>query len=254
MSQSNVFDSLRLNNNLKQAVIKNCTMEIRPDGAKTVRFRDISGVTVSFDPDEMRKLSAALYELIPLGGSLALNLLASHMLQVAIMTSHLDLGIIAEPPAVRQIELLKRKVSTDFALICALSLAHNHGQMVRPGVSEWELMHSALGVKDDDALVKKFRELLGSPQIITKVKYEVESPKVSGRSLSPESYANLASLASAQNWDPQVVLTLIEEHLSPTIRSNVAFYDNTVSSEEWRQLYDNICKLFNVAGSKDEKY
>src|SRR5258708_686654 len=127
MNQSDVFDSLQLKWNLEQAILKNCESEIRADGARTLCFRDIKGIDITFDPDEMRALSAGLGELIPLGGSLVPDLLASHMLQVAIMTSHLDLKITVERLAIRQAEFLKREIETDFGLISAFSLAHSHG-------------------------------------------------------------------------------------------------------------------------------
>jgi DNA-binding transcriptional LysR family regulator len=247
--QSSVFDSLRLRENLTRSVVKNCKMEIREDGARTASFRGLTSVSVSFAPPAMRALSGQLYDLIPLNGSLSANLVATHMLQVAIIVGQIDLIVVGLPRISRQIEFLRRRISTDFALICALSLADAHGYEIHLEISQWEVMHSALSVKDDDSLIQKFGELLGVVQSVAEPGCEAISSRGTERVLSPVSYANLASLASAENWDDSVIRTLIEEYLSPTFHSGVAYYSNTVSGDEWRQLYDSLCGLFENAHS-----
>lgn len=248
MSQSNVFDSQRLRDNLTRATIKNCRVEIRPDGVKTLRFRGITDVRVAFAPHAMRALSEHLYKLIPLNGSLSANLLARHMSQVAILAGHLELTVLGQLPAMaKQIELLERRISTDFALICAISLAHDHGYMISPEISQWEVMHSVLRVKDDDSLVQQFRESLAKVSTANKLAHEVIASGRVERVLSAASYANLAAVASAEDWDDRMVRILIEEYLSPMFHPSIVHYSNIVSGEEWRQLYDNTCRLFSDA-------
>jgi hypothetical protein len=64
-------------------------------------------------------------------------------------------------------------------------------------------------------------------------------PRV-GTGLSADSYSNLLSVASTDEWSYTRVVRLVEEYLSPTMPVPVRYRDNTVSGAEWRRLNERI--------------
>lgn len=58
--------------------------------------------------------------------------------------------------------------------------------------------------------------------------------------LSPQSFANLKSVAQADDWSDTVVLRLISEHLATRTRAGHAYRNSRVSGSDWRHLHTRI--------------
>jgi hypothetical protein len=212
----------------------------RPDGSCSLRFGRVSGITVRPGPRTMTLLPEQLSSLAHSDMSATPGSLARLMAEVAILASHADVEVGGPLGSEPQLALLKREITTDFALNCALTLAEARGYPVMPSEWLWVVLHSVLVVKEDDWLRRIFRQLLAETRSGTRPGSARQFPKGPGRTLSRESYWNLASEAERAGWDDEIRLRLIEEYLSPPPSAHLVRYGNTVSGAEWRELYDSI--------------
>lgn len=245
MRRIDYFDDARLKLYFEEAIANNCQIEKR-DGVTSLRFQDVISISVLPEPQTIDDLSVKLSKLASRDAS-DIDMLAHLMLEAAIIASHLDLRVLGPPAKSRQLGILRKKVSIDFALICSLSLAQVHGYSIRAEELQWEVMRSVLMVKDDDSLVRAFREFLSRTPEFDGPRYAIRNIRGADRVLSAESYWNLVSMAYVESWPDAVILRLIGEHLSLTLHPGFAHYSNTISGDEWRKMYERICELLRPA-------
>jgi hypothetical protein len=239
MAQITIFDVAHLRLNLEEAVAKNCQVQVR-DGTRVLCFQDVFGIRVVLERHAMAHVSEELSKRVSLSAPAGGVSLPNLMLEIAIYASDVGLKVLGPPRATRQLSELKRNVSADFALICSLSLARAHGHSVPQGAPEWDVMRSVLMVKDDDSLVRIFRESLNATQAPSEARDAIPNHIRPGRVLSAESFWNLVSMACGEDWPDSVTLQLIGEHLNPAIHPDSVPYSHTISGDEWRQIYERI--------------
>jgi hypothetical protein len=238
VTKIDIFDGRHLENNLEEAIAENCQVERYVDGTMTVRYRDIPGIKVLHRGQATLELSEQLRKLIPLYSSVTPDLLATLMVEVAIFASHLDIEVIGPSTRWKDLNRLRDRITADFALKCSLSLADAHGHSIAPEKSQREVIRSVLIVKDDDSLVRIFRDSLATARV----------PRSTDLALSAQSFWNLVSQADVENWNDSVIVRLIEEYLSLALNPHFAHYTNRIfSGEEWRQLHDRIYELCGCA-------
>jgi hypothetical protein len=240
MTHFNIFDGPHLIINLDKAIARNCREMRRPDGSCSLRFGIVSGITVRPGPRTMILLPEQLSSLTYGDESATPGSLARLMAEVAILASYADVEVGGPLGSEPQLAQLKRKITTDFALNCALTLAQARGYPVLPSEWLWVVLHSVLLVNDDDWLRWIFRELLAEARTGARAGNTRQFPRGPGRTLSKESYWNLVSEAERAGWDDEIVLRLIEEYLSPPPSAHLVRYGNTVSGAEWKELHDSI--------------
>ena len=245
MTRLHIFDGPHLIDNLESAIVRNCRVEMRADGGRSLRFGGVSGITVTPGLRMMVVLPGQLSDLAYSDNSVAPRSLALLMSEVAILASYADVAVRAPLVTSQQrnaLGLLRRKLATDFALSCALSVAQARGYAVRPSVSLWVVLHSVLMVKDDDWLRRIFRQLLAGTQGPGQSGRVLQVSSGSGRRLSKLSYWNLMSVADEAGWDDTIRLRLIEEYLDPAPSARLVHYGDgyEVSGAEWRELYDSL--------------
>jgi hypothetical protein len=231
MTKIDIFDGPHLENNLEEAIAENCQFERCADGTMTIRYRDISGIRVLHRAQGIQELSEQLRKLSSPPSSVTPDLLAPLMVEVAIFASHMDIQVIGPSARWEDLNRLRNRITADFALKCSLSLAGARGHSIAPEKSQREIMRSVITVKDDDSLVRIFRDSLTTARV----------PRSTDLALSAQSFWNLVSQADVENWNDSVILRLIEEYLSLALNPHFAHYTNEIfSGEEWRQLYYRI--------------
>lgn len=244
MAQLNIFDYAELNRYLRIAITKNCRIEPDVDGNLAVGFQEVSGIVILVSQETIELLSQEIQLWASKYGSSAPQSFAELLTGVAVIAKHVRLKVIGPPENQVQLDLLKRRVSGDFALICALSMARSRGYAIQLEKLSWEALFQALMAPDEDLLARIFQEALAA------VRPGNTSLKPSGtnRVLSRNSYWNLVSTAEAERWDDSVIIRLIEEHLSPAPHPHLVQYSLTeVSGDEWRELYEWLYVLDGLA-------
>lgn len=247
MTRLYIFDGPHLIDYLENAIARNCQVERRANGARSLCFGGVSDITVTPGLRMMVLLPEQLSDLVYSDNSVAPHSLSRLMSGVAILASHADVLVRAPLVTDQQhgvLRLLRRKITTDFALYCALSVAQYRGYSARSSVAWWDVLHSVLMVKDDDSLRRIFRELLVRPQAAGQPRRarQVQVTSGSGRRLSPQSYWNLMSVADEAGWSDAVCLRLIEEYLEPAPSARMAHYGDgyEVPGTEWIELHGSI--------------
>lgn len=243
MAQFNVFDYSELRGYLTEAIFRNCFVEMGEDGLPAFHFHGISGIDVVVGQTTIELLSQDLRIWTSLNGCTAPQALAELMAEVAVIVSHADLKVFALSGERAQLQFLKRKISSDFALICALSLARSRGYPSSLERLTLEAIYPALMARDEDLLSRKFREYLVAARPGIRADHARRSPSGTNRVLSAKSYWNLVSAAETGHWNDSVKQRLIEEYLSPAPHPCIVPYSNDVSGDEWRQLYEWIYEL-----------
>jgi hypothetical protein len=239
MTQLGIFDDRQLISYWKVAFSRHCLDETRVDGALTLRFRDVSGITWHAGERTMEVLSQQLRTLETISNvSAEEEWLADILASIAIIAGHADIKVIGPlEPSVR-LDLLRRSITRDFALICALSLARARGHTISLEEVTRQVAYPALLARDQDSIALIFRTLLGTPQPASGPRQVRRYQRAPRRELSAKSYWNLVSVGEVENWDDSVKLRLIEEYLSPAPHPHLISYINDdVSGDEWRELY-----------------
>jgi hypothetical protein len=223
MAEDHVLGALGLEKALRRAMQRNCLIRERHGGLSIVP------VTVLADPQTIDVLAGQLRRYTSLlieGGT---GPLAQLLADVAIIVSHAGLKVISPSASSTELKHQAARISTDFALECAVALAASRGYVISVNRIPLGDLSGALGDKDGGLLRSIFQESLGARL--------ARKPKKPSRELSAKSYWNLCSVADIDKWTDSAIVRLIEEYLSPPPSSLVAFYTNDVSGEDWRRLY-----------------
>ena len=152
----------------------------------------------------------------------------------------------------QQVRALTWKIRTELSVECSTYFAQIHGypitsaQVAHEPIARVMLMEDPwerLGVIYENSLVTA--SLAAGPQEIEDVPGKrnlrasaISSTAPTNRQLSVESYANLRSQAFQERWSDADILILIEEHLRPKLNLFAVNYSETVSGEEWLNLYN----------------
>lgn len=242
MAQPCIFDDVHLVSYWKVAIARHCLDETRVDGTLTLRFQDVSGISMRAGHRIIEVLSQQLrlWESIS-NRSTEEESLAQILAGVTIIAGHADVKVIGPLERSAQLDLLKRLITRDFALICALSLARACGHSISLEAITREVAYPALLARDQDSIARIFRAMLAAPQPANgpdQARRRLSGPRPA---LSTKSYWNLVSTAEVEGWDDSVKLRLIEEYLSPAPHPRLISYSNDdISDEEWRELYNWI--------------
>jgi hypothetical protein len=223
MAGDQVLGPLGLDKALRRAMQRNCLIRERHGGLSIVP------VTVLADPQTIDMLAGQLSTYTSLPIQDGPGPLARLLADVAIIVSHAGLTVSCPSASSSELRHQAARISTDFALECAVALAASRGYVISVNRIALGDLSGALADKDRGLLVPIFQQSLGARL--------ARKPKKPGRELSEKSYWGLAAVADIDKWSAAEIVRLIEEYLSPPPNSMVAFYTNDVSGEDWRRLY-----------------
>lgn len=168
---------------------------------------------------------------------------------------------------------LAYKLGAEFGVASAAYLARSRGYQIELSKLPWHEIYPAIHHQSKDLLTEIFQESLGIAQFAsaTDVIERMSTPSpdhdetkalmlyfenqftgssslqsvlvgAPGRELSAESYWNLRSVAEMEDWDSETVLSLIDEHLYPSLRPEFVYHNVTVSGSAWLRLYIWLCE------------
>lgn len=143
--------------------------------------------------------------------------------------------IISAPAVDKKVNALTWKMRTELSVECAIYFAQIQGYQISPAQVDREQITRVM-LMDDlwEPLVTLFGDSLVAASLID----DASSKVPTNRQLSTESYANLRSQAFQRGWTEVNILMLIEEHLRPKLNPSAVHYSDTVSGEEWVDLYN----------------
>jgi hypothetical protein len=159
--------------------------------------------------------------------------------------------ITSVPPADQKVDALTWKMRTELSVECAIYFAQIHRYPVSPAQVDHEQIARVMLMADrwerlrvifEDSLVAA--SLAAGPPEIENAPSKRNliggtiSTAPTNRQLSAESYANLRSQAFQRRWTDADILMLIEEHLRPKLNPSAVHYSDTISGEEWMNLYN----------------
>jgi hypothetical protein len=161
--------------------------------------------------------------------------------------------ITSSPAADQKVDALTWKMRTVLSVECAVYFAQIHGYQISTSQVAYEQIDrimlmddlwERLGTLFENSLV--VASLAAGPQELEDHPSNrnfiegTSSTAPANRQLSAESYANLRSEAFQRRWTEADILMLIEEHLRPNLNPFTINYSDTVSGEEWLNLYNWI--------------
>jgi hypothetical protein len=233
-----------------------------PDMPRTPRFSiaDLSGIffsvferyanQVDVQINLGRDLAALADQLDAITSSLDVsdNLGAMAYIMTAVTVKVFNGAPITFASTVDQmVNALTWKIRIELSVECAIYFAQIHGYPISPAQVAHEQV-AGIMLTDDQWRRRviltndQWRQLSGIfEHSLVAASLAAGPPKIEddpNRQLSTESYANLRSEAFQRGWTNADIVRLIEEHLRPKLNPFVVNYSDTVSGEEWLDLYN----------------
>jgi hypothetical protein len=189
------------------------------------------------------------------------------MAELMVMITQLvynEAGVIYPAADDEALYVLGQMVLAEFSVECAIYFAREQGYSIRLAdisldkvvkllllmPDSWKLLTQLFDESLRAAGITSEQRIAMGDQIASRLDSLLRSLDVNDnpeRFLSVESYSNLRSEADQRHWTEPEVLMLIEEHLRPHLSPLALHYSETVSGEEWADLYR---WLFNGNGGK----